>query len=135
MHAEINDIQIKNQHQSKENVLQTNEQTKLSITAYLHRFHIQNFCDAALHNQEIRIVHIHLNGTKQIGHSFVQHSTAIDEIFIFTAAADTDLPRNRDFFAIFKAHRAIIRIGVVKNNSYRCFCNTALTIFENQLLQ
>lgn len=135
MQAELNDIQIKYQYQSIGNVLQSNEQMQLSIIAYLHRFHVQYFCDAALHNQEIRIVHIHLNGAKQIGHSFIQHSTAIDEIFIFTAAADTDLPRNCDFFAIFKAHWAIIRIGVVKNYSYRCFCNTALTIFENQLLQ
>lgn len=103
-------------------------------STYLHRFHVQHFCDAALHNQEIWIVYIHLNGTEQVGNSFIQHRSSIDEILIF-AATDTNLPGDRNLSAIFIANRAIIGIGVIKHNGHRCFCDASLSIFENQLLQ
>lgn len=88
------------------------------VDAYLHRLHVQHFGDAALHNQKIWIVDIHLNGTKEIGHFLVEHRTAIDEIFVLAAAADTYLPRYCDLFAIFIANWTITWVCVVKNNGH-----------------
>lgn len=106
----------------------------MCINTYLHRFHVQHLCDATLHNQKVRIVHVHLNGTKEISHFFIHYRTSVDEIFVFTAA-NTYLPRYGDFFAIFISNWTIVRICVIKYNRYRCLCYTRLTIFEDQLLQ
>lgn len=105
------------------------------MDAYLHRLHVQHFGDAALHNQKIWIVDIHLNGTKEIGHFLVEHRTAIDEIFVLAAAADTYLPRYCDLFAIFIANWTITWVCVVKNNGHWRFRYTTLAIFEDQFLQ
>lgn len=67
------------------------QKLEISMT-YLHWFHVQYFGDATLHNQKIGIVHIHLNGTEEIGNSFIEHRTAIDEVFIFATATNTHLP-------------------------------------------
>lgn len=98
---------------------------------HLHRFHVQHFCDTALHDQEVWVVHVHLDGTEQIDDAFVEHRAAIDEVLVFTTAADTYLTRHCDLFAVFIANWAIGWVGVIEYNCDRCFGDTGLTIFED----
>lgn len=102
--------------------------------AYLHWLHVEYFGDTALHNQKVWIIHIHLNGTKQIDNLLGEYGLAVDKIFIFAAAANNYLPRHSDFAAIFITNRTIMRIGIVEYDRHRCFRNTSLAILENQFL-
>lgn len=96
-------------------------------------FHVQYFCDASLHDQEIRIVDVQLNGTEEIGNFFVQYNFTVDQVFVF--AADDNLPGYRYFAAFFVANWTLIRIGIVEYNSDGGFCDASLAAFENQFLQ
>lgn len=104
-----------------------------SKISYLHWFHVQHFCNTALHNQEIRIVDVHLNRTEKIRYFFIQNNFAINPVLVF--AANHHLPRHGDLFAFLIAHRAIVFIGVVENNCDRCFGYTGLAIFIHQFLE
>lgn len=66
--------------------------TKQQLKTHLHRFHVQHFGDATLHDQKIRIVHVHLDGTEEVDHSFIEHRSPIDEVLVFATAANTHLP-------------------------------------------
>lgn len=111
------------------------KQNNENPSTHLHWFHVQYFCDAPLHDQKVGIVDVHLHRTKQIHNLLLQHRFAIDEVFVFAAAANTDLTRNGYFFATFVTNWTVVCISVVKHNGYRCFCDAGLTIFVHQFLQ
>ena len=56
---------------------------------YLGRLHVEDLGDAALHDQEMWIVHIQLHGTEQVLDTRVVSVTSIDEVLV--AAANYDL--------------------------------------------
>ena len=53
--------------------------------AYLRRLHVEDLGDPALHDQEVRVVHIQLNRSEQVLHSRGHSIAAIDQVLVATS--------------------------------------------------
>ncbi len=55
------------------------------MSTYFWRLHVQNFCDTALHDQEVRIVNVELNGVEKVLNASVGSISSIDQVLILPA--------------------------------------------------
>ena len=54
----------------------------IPVACYLWWFHIEHFCNPALHDQEVRVVDIELDGAKEVLYSRRRCIAAIDQILV-----------------------------------------------------
>ena len=55
----------------------------------LFRFHVEHFCDATLHDEEMRVVHVELHRVEKILHARRLRYVAVDHVLV--APANDDL--------------------------------------------
>ena len=106
---------------------------KSRVSNYLGRLHVEDFCDPALHDQEMRIVDVQLDGAEEILDPVVLNVGSVDEVFVFSS--DDDLSGDGDFFVVFVAHRRLGFVMVVEGDGHGGLGDAGLTVFVDQLLQ
>lgn len=105
----------------------------MTSETHLKRFHVQHLGDASLHNQEIRIVDVHLHGAKQIDDLFILHRFTVNPVFVF--AANNDESRDGDLAAFLITNWTVIFVCIVEENGHGCLRDARLTILVHQFLQ
>ena len=85
-----------------------------------------------MHDEEVRVVYIELDGLEEILDRLLLRTVSIDEIF--ACAAEYDLARDRYLTIFFKANGRLLLIPVVEDNCNARFSDTGLASFIDQVL-
>ena len=104
-----------------------------SICTYLWWFHVQDFGDSSLHNQEMWVVHIQLNRSKKIRNPIGLNIGSVYHVFVF--ATNDNLSGYHNFVVLIITQRALFFVSVVKCDRYRGFGDSSLTIFVDKFLE
>jgi hypothetical protein len=70
----------------------------ISNVVHLHGFHVQHFCDSALHDQKVRIVHVDSDHPEKVGNSLIGGRRPVDLVCV--SAIDDGL-KGKKFNSIF----------------------------------
>lgn len=103
------------------------------LKAHLLGLHVENLLNLALHDQEVGIVDIQLDGAKEVLDLLVLHQLSIDQELVL--ATDYHLAGHGNLPALLISLRALGGIGIIENNGHRSLCNARLSIFVDQVLQ
>ena len=96
-------------------------------------FHVQNFCDTSLHNEEIGVVDVQLNTLEQVLHRLLLRAMAVDQVFARTAEYDLSGNRNRRIF--LKTDGRFFRVAVIEDDGHTGLGHTRLSTFVNEILE
>ena len=80
-----------------------------------------------MHDQEVRVVYIELDGLEEILDRLLLRTVAIDEVF--ACAAEYDLARDRYLPIFFKSNGRLFLIAIVEDNCNTSFSDTGLASF------
>ena len=95
--------------------------------------HVEHLGDAALHNEEVRIVHIQLHGMEQGLHTLCLSDVTVDEVLV--APSNRDLSCNCDRCHVLISERRLLRVTIVENKCDRSLCDACLALFIHEFLQ
>ena len=96
-------------------------------------FHVEDLGDAALHNEEVGVVHIQLHGMEEILDLGGLDGVAVDEVLVL--AANHDLAGDGDLVKVLVAHRAGFLVGIVKVDADRGLGHPGLALLVDELLE
>ena len=85
-----------------------------------------------MHDEEVRVVYIELDGLEEILDRLLLRTVSIDEIF--ACAAKYDLARDRYLTIFFKSYGRLFLISIVEDNCNASFGDTSLASFIDQVL-
>lgn len=96
-------------------------------------FHVQDLCNAALHDDEIGVVDVEADTLEQVLNSGLLGTMSIDEIF--ACAAHDNLPCDADLSILLEAYRAGLLVGVIEDDGDAGLCDTGLPAFVDEILE
>lgn len=85
-----------------------------------------------MHDQEVGVVYVELNGLEEILDRLLLRTVAIDEVF--ACAAEYDLARDRYLTIFFEPNGRLFLIPIVEDNCNASFSDTGLASFVDQVL-
>lgn len=99
----------------------------------LERLHVADLRDAALHDEEVRVVDIQADGVEEVLHACQLSGVSIDEVFV--ASADDDLACHRDLGAALESDGTLRRLPIVEHDRDGSLGDARLTLLVHKLLQ
>ena len=85
-----------------------------------------------MHDQEVGIINVELHGLEQVLHCLLLGAMAVDEVF--RSAAKDDLACDGDLAIFFEAYGGLLLVSVVEDDCNRCFSDSSLTTFVDEIL-
>lgn len=85
-----------------------------------------------MHDEEIGIVDVELDGLEKILHCLLLCAVAIDQVF--TCASENDLPGDADLRIFFESNRGLLLVAVVEDDCDACFCYSGLSTLVDEIL-
>ena len=98
----------------------------------LWRFHVQDFSDSSLHDKEVWIVDVELDGPEEILDARVICCHSIDHVLV--PASNYDLSGDRQFIEALVAQRALLFVAVVERYGHCGSSDACLSTLVHQLL-
>jgi len=95
--------------------------------------HIQNLGDAALHDEEVRVVDIELHGVEKVLNLPSLRGVAVDEVLALSP--DENLPRDGNLGGALVTDWGRVGIRVVENNGHDSLVHSRLTLLVHKLVQ
>jgi hypothetical protein len=94
------------------------------------RFHVEDFGDPPLHDEEMRVVDVELYGMEEVGDLVGGGYLAVDEVLAL--AADGDLARDGYFGAVVVSDGTGGGVGVVEYDGDACLGDSGLALFVDE---
>ena len=128
------------------------------------RFHVEDFCDATLHDEEVGIVDVELHRPKHVLNSRVVGIVSIDKVLVTTSYHNLkhkivlqsffkrytslislrsflmepfmllNLACDGNFIVLLITERTMFLVTVVEYNANSCLCHTSLSVLVDKLL-
>ena len=125
---------------------------------YFWRFHVEHFGNPSLHNQEMRVVDVQLDGLEKVLHPVVLYVGTIDQVLVLSANHNlkkikrrpkchfcpkswsvfewcTHLTGDDNFIVLLIALRALLLVSVIEWDWNRGLGDACLSVFVHQFLQ
>ena len=99
----------------------------------LDRLHVEDLGDAALHDEEMRVVDVKLHRMEKVLDLTSLGGVSVDEVLAL--ASDEDLPGHGDLGRTLVANGGSVWIRVVENNCHDSLVHSRLTLLVNQLVE
>ena len=90
-------------------------------------------CNPSLHDQEVRVVNIELDGPKEVLHSVVLDIAPVDEILVLPS--DDYLPGDGDLIKVLISQGRLFLVPVVESYGHSGLSDTSLAVLVNQFLE
>ena len=95
--------------------------------------HVENLGDAALHDEEVRVVDVELHAAEHARDLRRLGVVAVDEVLV--RSANHDLPAHANLVKRLVAHGLLARVAVVKRDGHRRLGDACLALLVHELLQ
>lgn len=95
-------------------------------------FHVENFRDPTLHNEEVGVVDVETDGLEERLYDLLLRSRTVDEVF--AGATHDDLAGDGDLGEALVVHGGFGLVGIVEYDGDASFRDTGLSALVDEVL-